>query len=294
MTELPGVTLACVETRHHGLAVQALRACMRGCRFARTVLLTDAATLPESARAAAESQGVAVEPIGPIDSIGAYSQFMLHRLVSHVPTGHVLVVQWDGYVLDARAWDEAFLRHDYIGAVWPFAPLAWQVGNGGFSLRSTRLLQAVRDLAPAESSLPEDILICRELRSALEARGLRFADAATARRFSFELEVPAGTTFGFHGLPNLNRVLPFAELVPWLEALPAALMAHQEAVELGFRCLAAGRLDAARIVARRRQLAGLKDGDTRDLALRCWSRTEACWCGGGASFRRCHGMLEGG
>jgi hypothetical protein len=37
--------------------------------------------------------------------------------------------------------------------------------------------------------------------------GIRFADRATAERFSFEREAPAAPTFGFHGIFNLIPVL---------------------------------------------------------------------------------------
>ena len=40
----------------------------------------------------------------------AYSRFVLKRLLPHVDTPHVLLVQWDGYVVNADAWDAAFAR----------------------------------------------------------------------------------------------------------------------------------------------------------------------------------------
>jgi hypothetical protein len=86
--------------------------------------------------------------------------------------------------------------------------------------------------------------------------------------------------------------LPPAELKLWLEALPMPIVARQEAVELGFRCHAAGLRDAARVLARRRLEAGMTDVDSRDLMLSCWSRTEPCWCGSSTSFKRCHGRLQ--
>jgi len=30
---------------------------------------------------------------------------------------HVLVMQWDGFILHPELWDRAFLDDDYIGAV---------------------------------------------------------------------------------------------------------------------------------------------------------------------------------
>ena len=47
--------------------------------------------------------------IAPIESRDAYSNFVLKRLLPFVDTEHVLLVQWDGYVVNPGAWDPAFL-----------------------------------------------------------------------------------------------------------------------------------------------------------------------------------------
>ena len=69
---------------------------------------------------------------------------MLQELHDHISTAHALCIQWDGYVLNAQAWDASFLDYDYIGSVWPQFGDGHRVGNGGFSLRSKRLLEAWR------------------------------------------------------------------------------------------------------------------------------------------------------
>ncbi|MBI5260009.1 MAG: hypothetical protein HY855_26150 [Burkholderiales bacterium] len=266
---LPEVTLCCVDTREPTLALGALQHCMSHARFARVLLFTDPALLPS---APPGIERIAVR----IDSVADYSHFMLRGLAPHLHTSHLLVVQWDGYVLDPAAWDPAFLQCDYIGAPWHDRPAERAVGNGGFSLRSRRLLQALQDpaLAPAH---PEDLCICDTHREALERRhGIRFASPAMAARFAYERTEPAGPTFGFHGLFNFDRVLPPAALGQRLATLPDALLRGLDGHDLCQRLIAQGRLDeAALIVAARRRL-GMHDRRTLRLRARlAWARWRA-------------------
>ncbi|WP_223276217.1 DUF5672 family protein [Sphingomonas daechungensis] len=144
---------------------------------------------------------------GPLLKSGAeYSEFVLRGLGEHVMTSHALIIQWDGFVLDAARWDPRFLDYDYIGAPWPQFLDGHNVGNGGFSLRSRRLMDACRD-PHFVLGHPEDIAICRTNRTFLELKGLKFADRSLAERFSFERGDPVGPTFGFHGIFNLIPVL---------------------------------------------------------------------------------------
>jgi hypothetical protein len=146
--------------------------------------------------------GIRRTPIQPLRSAANYSHFMLRELADHIRTEHVLVVQWDGFVLDAAQWTDAFLDCDYIGAPWPQFSDDRKVGNGGFSLRSRRLLRACQD-ERFEAEHPEDVAIGRLNRTFLEHQGCRFADDALAESFSFERTVPSQPTFGFHGAFNL-------------------------------------------------------------------------------------------
>lgn len=153
-----------------------------------------------------------------------------------ITTDFSLVVQADGFAVNAQAWDEAFLEYDYVGAPWPWmwggGPY-WPrpiVGNGGFSLRSQKLFRALRDLdikwrmadwahderlgrreyygvnARKDKFLPEDALICHWYREVLETKyGIRFCPPDLANKFSVETVHPftqywLGRSFGFHGI----------------------------------------------------------------------------------------------
>src|SRR6184192_4078469 len=111
MLVLDNVTLCCVDTANQRLALRALEHSRSGIRFGRSLLLTDA--LRNGIEAPA---GIDVVSIAPIVSRDAYSHFILKSLLPHIATKHVLLVQWDGYVVNPEAWDRAFLDCDYIGA----------------------------------------------------------------------------------------------------------------------------------------------------------------------------------
>jgi glycosyltransferase involved in cell wall biosynthesis len=112
-----------------------------------------------------------------------YSEWCIRELYKHVDTSHMLVFQHDGYVHNWKAWDNDWLQYDYIGAPWYYTD-GYDVGNGGFSLRSRALMEAVSQIA--EFTHPEDHHICRTYRPQLEAMGFKFAPLEVAERFSFE------------------------------------------------------------------------------------------------------------
>lgn len=221
---LNGVTLVAVTSVALPATIEALRASMRQARFERVLLLSDHPPV-------GDSSGIEWVEIAPLRSRSDYSRFMLRQLADYVETPHVLCVQWDGFVLNGGAWDPAFLECDYIGAVWPQFPGPHNVGNGGFSLRSRRLLEACKDL-PFEDGQAEDVLICRDSRDSLEQRGFRFAPESLARRFAYERTRPSGREFGFHGAFNLARLLPPAEALRLFRSLEPAVLARSERAEL--------------------------------------------------------------
>lgn len=130
--------------------------------------------------------------IEEIDSIEAYSQFIIKELYKYVDTDYVLIIQYDGFVLNPEAWQDDFLKFDYIGS-----PCLWGIGNGGFSLRSKKLL----DILGADSHFthyhPEDLVICKTYRRYLESKGMKFATSEIAHIFGVENDFWKDQ-FGFH------------------------------------------------------------------------------------------------
>jgi hypothetical protein len=169
---------------------------------------------------------------------------MLRELGGHVSTSHALCIQWDGFVLNGPAWDPGFLNYDYIGAPWPHFSDGHNVGNGGFSLRSRRLIDACRDL-PFDGEEAEDIVIARRSRNKLEKDGFRFAPEPVARAFAYERTLPTGSEFGFHGAFNLVRFLGDAQARALFGILEPGVLAGRENIEIARWALANGRFRLA-------------------------------------------------
>jgi len=299
------ITLVAIDCAYPQLAATALARSARALPVARTLLLTDRAITRE---------GVDVMQIAPIRSRAAYSQFVLKELGPFITTDYALVVQWDGFVIDGSAWADEFWNYDYIGAKWPHEPGDFRVGNGGFSLRSKRLLDALGDPAfTLTVDENEDTAICIRHRDLLETKyGIRFADERVADRFAFDVGRPNGPTLGFHGVFNFWQVLGDDELVTFARTAPEAI-----AEGLGFGALCRNLVDLKRIdVAREfvtRRLASLPH-DVLGLDLRARlealktpstapsapapdavkapaSRNDPCPCGSGKRYKECHGKI---
>jgi len=291
MLDLPGVTLCCIDTANHALAARALRRSAAGIRFGRTLFLTD--------RDVAEP-GIEVRTIAALASRDDYSRFVLASLLDHVATSHVLLVQWDGYALNPAAWRSDFLDCDYIGAKWFWAPEGQRVGNGGFSLRSRRLLEALRDPRIVLTEA-EDVTICRTFRELLEREhAIRFAPEKLADQFAFEAAYPIGLPFGFHGLYNFCRVVPEDELTGLVVHFTPAIARSPQLAQLGRNCLALGQWRAAAAIFERIleddpasgiAATGLATARNRLAATPAAGRNDPCPCGSGKRYKNCHGAL---
>lgn len=140
-----------------------------------------------------------------ITDLDKYSHFMLKDLANYVQTEYVLIVQHDGYIVNTEAWTDEFLKYDYIGAPWWYED-GLNVGNGGFSLRSKRLIDACAEF-DFDKYFPEDDVLCRRYRREFEAMGFKWAPEHLAARFSWEgnAKYPRyNGSFGFHGRSNVK------------------------------------------------------------------------------------------
>ena len=147
-----------MDTANHALALRALEHSLRGTRFARSLLLTDA--LPPGLGVPA---GIAVTRIESLATRDDYSRFVLKSLLRHVDTPHVLVIQWDGYVVNPQAFDPAFLDCDYIGAKWFWFDDA-MARSGALPLpraSAARRSASARSNSPASRSITATFAIAR-------------------------------------------------------------------------------------------------------------------------------------
>lgn len=263
---------------------------MSGCAFERVLFLSDQNI---------EVPGIETVLISPLRSRDEYSAFILHGLARHIETDFVLLVQWDGYVVNPSAWTDDFLDYDYIGAVWGQHQDAFRVGNGGFSLRSKKLLQATQTIPIEGENQNEDELICRKYRPILESsHGIRFAPEPLAEQFSFEIAYPKHMPFGFHGLFNIWLVLEPHELEGYISNLPQSIVASRQFFQLGINYRDLRQFQFSEAIFRRildlnpdhpearLQLDALVKSPAAPLSAR---RNEACPCGSGERYKNCCG-----
>lgn len=212
MINLPTVAMIIADTRDHQLAVNTLAHCCKYIKFGHIVFFTD--KIKEELSFHKLDQYVYIQNINPIKSIDDYSNLILYNLYNKfsAPIKHLMIVQTDGFVVNPDAWDDKFLDYDYIGAPWRYHPNSYEpphpectshncVGNGGFSIRSIKLIDTVYSLLQQNKYpklTPEDLFICRTLKPELDRLEIKFAPEWLATNFSCENRQYKGQ-FGFHG-----------------------------------------------------------------------------------------------
>lgn len=153
-----------------------------------------------------------------------YSYFSIYNLPSYIDTKYCLTFQWDGFIINPDLWLDEFLDYDYIGAPWLHEKYN-NVGNGGFSLRSQKFMQAAKTLEynskiqfqphiPAGQLItPEDWFVCNYSYEHMINMNVRFANIDLAYKFSVEHpsnrkyfnrnNLSTYNSFGFHGEFNV-------------------------------------------------------------------------------------------
>lgn len=201
---IPSITLVAVACTKIPETIEAMKKCQSQMKFTDAMLFTHEDV---------QVPGIQVIKIDKLDYKG-YNEFIAMKLWQYIASDHVLVVQNDGYILDGSLWTDEFFKYDYIGAPWP--PDTHyikdttgkheniRVGNGGFSLRSRKLLRApvILELEFTDNGSGfwhEDGFLCVHYRKELEAAGIKFAPVDLAAQFSTELQVPeTRKSFGGH------------------------------------------------------------------------------------------------
>lgn len=205
---LPDTTLVCVDCIDPMGAWNILESAWRICGGREIKLFSDKEPgdlgLPSYA-----------QKIPKITSLKEYSKFIVADLYKYIDTEFVLIMQRDGYPVNPTAWTNLFLKYDYIGAPWvrhlyydiPGYPTVNDynmVGNGGFSLRTKKLLEATSKISKERDMYEgigefEDCYIARTIqRQLIEEEGINFAPVGLALGFSIENQQYSGQ-FGFHG-----------------------------------------------------------------------------------------------
>lgn len=204
---LSDVTLVGVDCVNIERLIRAANISSANIEFGHTVLLS---SLPSSDKR--------VTRISAIRSRTEYSRFLMKQLADYIPTKYLLIIQHDGFVLNPHAWDDDWRQYDYIGAPWEWYTDGKNVGNGGFSFRSKKIMQITandKGIIPMNElgvtfHEEEDHCICRIYRDYLENEyKMKFAPIEVARKFAIEgwkVDNPVwNNEFGFHG-PHLKNI----------------------------------------------------------------------------------------
>ncbi len=219
MKKLENVTLLGVDCVNVERLQAAMDVCQKGIEFGAVKLLTSLSTDDER-----------LVKIPHIGSIEEYSRFCAEDLKNYVDTDYVLIVQYDGFILNPESWTDEFLSYDYIGAPWLVADWSLRdfnfpenllgkmvVGNGGFCLRSKKFLEVSAKLMQ-EGKIPkihpEDVSLCIWHKDLLDKEGIKIAPAELASQFSIEGDDQVyENQFGFHGFS-------WTDIDKWIDAHP--------------------------------------------------------------------------
>lgn len=218
MFHLPKVTIVAVSGINTKGAIKALEISMEGIDFHEAVLISHHKPTNLNTK-------ITFKQCKPTDLVSQdpknsndYSKFMLYDLGEYINSDFALIVHNNAFVVRPDKWEDEFLKYDYIGAPWPknvhFTSEGKnvRVGNGGFSLRSKKLLNALNELKlPLTDNgtgyFHEDGVICVYYRNRLEKYGIKFAPVEVASKFAREkdCEDSEAEPFGFH---NNKKVIP--------------------------------------------------------------------------------------
>tara|TARA_Y100000389_G_C17468714_1_gene528229 strand:+ start:1120 stop:1764 length:645 start_codon:yes stop_codon:yes gene_type:complete len=188
MLALDNVTLVCVTSYKIEESITSLKYCSKFFNFKEVKFITHEDL---------ELENIIVEKCPKLDYKG-YSEYIIYHLHKHLNTDYALIINWDGFILNPDKWDPRYLDYDYIGALWTHEHNFYDingkeslVGNGGFSLRSKKLLKLASEInipwEPREGKYwHEDAWICVKNKHLYEQNGCKWAPKDLASKFSTE------------------------------------------------------------------------------------------------------------
>ena len=222
MIDLSKVTCFAIDNRPNRIenTIKAIHTCMNVASFGEVKLVTTSEYV-QKYKDQLSSDGIVVEDqLRPLTTIDEYNEYILYHLYKHIDTEYCLLVQDHAFIINPDAWKDEFLDYDYIGAPWPWRENSYvtpfgehiRVGNGGFSLRSKKLLEVPNQVdipfRPAEQpdfykmfgsdNTNEDGNICVHNRHIFQEQGCKFAPLEVAKYFAHE-----------HPLDEFRGIIPF-------------------------------------------------------------------------------------
>ena len=237
------ITLCAVSSANIELTKRSIEICRSKFSFGDTVFVTNAEV----------NADYRVEKCPVFPTRMESWNWAFHNLSGLFKTSHILFVQWDGYIINPESWRDDFLSYDYIGARWPWIRDGKTVGNGGFCLRSLRLIKALEEF-PLPNERPEDDYVCRTIRTDLEAKGFLFAPENVADCFAIERAELTERPFGFHGIFNFPKVIDDADFIAMLPYFEDYVINSDSYRDLALDYSKMGKENIVRIMIERKHL----------------------------------------
>lgn len=173
-----------------------------------------------------------------------YSNFILKSLGDYIDTDYVMIIQYDGFATNKNYFNETYFNYDFIGSYTTvnhppllrflketrtidLATQSWYNIGGGFSLRSKKILDALKDDRIQESVYNyvsnsqhncEDIFVTILYKDLLEKEyGITYAPADICLDFSSEILIGYESCLGFHGWENIPFHLTEEECIYYIK-----------------------------------------------------------------------------
>jgi len=218
--KLNEVTLVAVACTKINQTIDALNYSQKDITFADVCLFTHSELVID--------QKIKVIKIKELKSIKDWSKFVIFELNNFIKTKFILLIHWDGFIVNPKSWSDEFLNYDFIGSPWPkfekvypklarqFSDNKFRVGNS-VSIRSKNFLETPAkinlkwDSDSKISNFHEDGYICVQKREELEKNGIKFAPFKIAckfgREYTFEENLNINP-FVFHKWYGKNKNYP--------------------------------------------------------------------------------------
>lgn len=219
------LSISCIDAKNYQASLHALKITLQNVPYCSVVYWLSDKPIPEEV--GVPVQWVRIRPYKKNLVYNEwYSYSCLRLLPAVVDTDFNLIIHPDGFAINKEAWTDEFLNYDYIGAprIWdipaPGSHPNFVIGNGGFSLRSRKLYDALIEWHPGyqfkdwpslpivseedpyvdnlprfnyysrdinNPSLPEDRLLSTVYRPYLESSfGIKYAPVELAHQFAIE------------------------------------------------------------------------------------------------------------
>ena len=196
--QLPNVTICAMTSVLVRETIKAMEYSMQKIDFGDAVIITHEKPqyLPK---------GIKYKYIDELTDIDGFNYKSVYEMGDYIETEFMLLVHYDGFVVNPDMWRDEFLDYDYIGSPWPLPREGddttyrdihgniCRVGNS-VSIRSKRLLDFPREAnipwTPEKGWFNEDGFICCRNRHLFEAAGMKFAPLELAIYFGHENMIP--------------------------------------------------------------------------------------------------------